>query len=86
MDYFYTVPELISGSTLVVSGAEVKHLQKVLRKRIGETVFVVDGKGTLYEAVIEHFNRAEAGMFDRSVESSRDGTLSRCHARGCAVA
>ncbi len=72
MDYFYTVPELISDSTLIVSGAEFKHLQKVLRKRIGETVFVVDGKGTLYEAVIERFNRVEAEC--SIVRSSRPET------------
>ncbi len=53
MEYFYTDPLLITETSLVLKGGEFKHLHKVLRKKVGDTVFVVDGKGTVYESVIK---------------------------------
>ncbi|MEE9226059.1 MAG: RsmE family RNA methyltransferase [Bacteroidota bacterium] len=60
MDYFHTLPELISASTLVVAGDEFKHLHKVLRKKAGDTIFIMDGMGILYECVIERIDRMQA--------------------------
>ena len=60
MDYFYTIPQLISASSLVVTGDEFKHLHKVHRKKVGDTIFVVDGMGILYQGVIQRIDHKQA--------------------------
>jgi len=42
----------VAANYLVLSDAEHAHCTKVLRKKIGDIVFVTDGKGYLYEANI----------------------------------
>lgn len=72
MEYFYTVPQSIFRSSLIVSGDEFQHLHKVLRKKVGDTVHVVDGKGNLYECMIERIDRMQAEC--SIVRSSRPST------------
>lgn len=60
MDFFLVDPGHIHGSTLLLKGEEYKHLSRVLRKKVGEHVFVTDGKGTMYDAIIRSFSRTEA--------------------------
>ena len=50
MQLFYT-PD-ISGKTYTFSIGESKHCIKVLRKKIGDELYLVDGKGNLYETVL----------------------------------
>ena len=52
MEYYYTPPDLISGSHLSIEGEELSHLIHVMRKRSGDTINVVDGTGTLYTVQI----------------------------------
>lgn len=60
MDYFYTPPSLIRNTSLVIQGDELHHLSKVLRKKVGETIIVVDGKEHAYKAVLESISRSSA--------------------------
>jgi len=48
MNLFYT-PDL-TGSTYHLNGEESNHLIRVLRFKKGETIFLTDGKGTLFKA------------------------------------
>ena len=50
MQLFYT-PE-ISEKIYTFSRGESKHCIKVLRKKIGDELYLVDGKGNLYETVL----------------------------------
>ncbi len=59
MDYFYVQPDQIIGNAIVLRGEESKHLARVLRKNIGETVFVTDGNDRMYEAVITEIGKPE---------------------------
>ena len=52
MDYFYVNQEDISSHGLILRGDESKHLVRVMRKKIGDRIFVTDGNDTMYEAVI----------------------------------
>ena len=52
MEYFYTPPLLVHLPHLVIEGEEFSHLTHVMRKTIGDAIRVVDGEGTMYEAVI----------------------------------
>jgi 16S rRNA (uracil1498-N3)-methyltransferase len=60
MDYFYTPPSLIKGRSLSVQGEELHHLSKVLRKKVGEAIIVVDGEERAYKAVLESVSRSSA--------------------------
>jgi 16S rRNA (uracil1498-N3)-methyltransferase len=53
----YTPPESISEKELVIAGAEFIHLTRVLRKRPGDVLRVVDGCGTACLAEITRFDR-----------------------------
>jgi 16S rRNA (uracil1498-N3)-methyltransferase len=60
MDYFYAPPSLINNKSLSIQGEELHHLSKVLRKKVGETIIVVDGKEHAYEAVLESITKSSA--------------------------
>jgi len=60
MDYFYTPPSLIQSRSLSIQAEELHHLSKVLRKKVGETIIVVDGRKHAYKAVIESISRSSA--------------------------
>jgi 16S rRNA (uracil1498-N3)-methyltransferase len=60
MDYFYTPSLLISSKSLSIQGEELHHLSKVLRKKVGETIMVVDGEEHAYKAVLESITRSSA--------------------------
>ncbi len=52
IDFFYTPPELIKDDFLEITGEELTHISKVLRKKIGDVIFATDGKGFIYECKI----------------------------------
>ncbi len=60
LDYFYCPPESIKDSFLVIEGDEFTHLTHVMRKREGEFIRVVDGKGMAYDAQISSIKKKEA--------------------------
>jgi 16S rRNA (uracil1498-N3)-methyltransferase len=60
MDYFYTPPSFVRGTALVIQGEELHHLSKVLRKKVGETIIVVDGEEHAYRAVLQSISRSSA--------------------------
>lgn len=53
MRRFFITPEAISGNRAVIQGQEARHLATVLRLVPGDTVELVDGKGTMVKAEIE---------------------------------
>jgi len=57
MEYYYTPKENISENSLVITGDEAKHLNKVLRKNTGEEIYVTDGHKNLYKTVIDNLSK-----------------------------
>lgn len=55
MQLFYTTD--IEGDWLTLGEEESRHCLQVLRKRKGDVVIVVDGRGGFYEAVVEHTDK-----------------------------
>ncbi len=49
---FFTEPKYISNKELVISGNEAHHLSRVMRKKQGDIIWVVDGEGGAYEVEI----------------------------------
>jgi len=59
-DYFYTEPTNISEGILEIKGQELKHLSRVLRKKVRDIIEVVDGQGNLYTAILTKINKETA--------------------------
>ncbi len=51
-EYFYIPADHIIDQHIAIVGEEAKHIARVLRKQPGDMIWVVDGKGKAYEAVI----------------------------------
>ena len=58
MEYFYAQSNDIGSSEITLRGDESKHLARVLRKKEGEVVFITDGKGRMFDTVIEQIGSA----------------------------
>lgn len=57
---FYTPPENIQGDEVTITGDELRHLAKAMRKRIGDVIWTVDGEGNAYEVQLIEINRERA--------------------------
>jgi 16S rRNA (uracil1498-N3)-methyltransferase len=59
MELFYTPPETINlaNKQILISGQEVHHIAKVLRKKVGDTLYCTDGIGSLFHTVIEEIDQ-----------------------------
>lgn len=59
-DYFYTSPDLIRDGMAAIKGEEFAHLVHVMRKKTGDGIRVVDGKGTAYDVVLDDLKNKTA--------------------------
>lgn len=59
-EFFYTKPENISNNFVEIKGEELKHLSRVLRKKVREIVYVVDGRGNLYTILLTEIKKQVA--------------------------
>ncbi|HZV13426.1 MAG TPA: RsmE family RNA methyltransferase [Candidatus Kapabacteria bacterium] len=57
MESFYVSPEHISADQLVLTDEEAHHCTRVLRKKAGDEILVIDGKGKAYRAIIANITR-----------------------------
>lgn len=60
MDYFFVDPKDVHDRVALVRGDEFKHLSRVLRKKEGELVVLLDGEDHWYEAVIQLIDKTHA--------------------------
>jgi 16S rRNA (uracil1498-N3)-methyltransferase len=80
MDYFYVKLEDVTSHGLTLRGDESKHLIRVLRKNVGDRIFVTDGNEMMYEAVIADIGKTDtrctiAAMHRKYHEPSLDVTI-----------
>ncbi len=68
VDYFHCPPEGWAGDTISIAGEEFSHLVHVMRKKEGDAIVVVDGRGNACGAVISRIGRHEATC---AIESRR---------------
>ena len=52
-DFFYSPPELIMGDIVQIQGDEFRHLVRVMRKKKGDVIKVVDGNGFVYTVILD---------------------------------
>lgn len=60
MELFYVESDDIHDGVLFLRGEEYRHLSRVLRKKIGDHIFVTDGRGSMYDVIIREFERTAA--------------------------
>ncbi|RJQ31232.1 MAG: 16S rRNA (uracil(1498)-N(3))-methyltransferase [Peptococcaceae bacterium] len=53
MPRFFVSPAQIKDKSVIVTGPDVLHITRVLRLRAGDLITILDGRGGIYEAVIE---------------------------------
>jgi 16S rRNA (uracil1498-N3)-methyltransferase len=53
--YYTTGPN--NSDDLIISGEEVHHIKDVMRHKIGDEIYVSDGKGSIYKSLIETINK-----------------------------
>jgi 16S rRNA (uracil1498-N3)-methyltransferase len=80
MDYFYVNLEDVTSHGLTLRGDESKHLIRVLRKNVGDRVFVTDGNEMMYEALIAKVGKTDtqctiAAIHHKYNEPTMDVTL-----------
>lgn len=56
MQIFYHSEINVNDNDLIISDSEHHHLNKVLRKKINDKVYLTDGNGYLFEATINNIN------------------------------
>lgn len=80
MNQFFTLPEQISSTHIILTGQEAKHATKVLRKEIGDSIDITDGAGTCYTGEVEHIGKNElrASIKDRSHFKAPSTTIELC--------
>ena len=80
MPFYFAEIKDISERTITLSGAEHRHLSKVMRVRKGATVTVTDGAGMTYDCFVAKVGRQETELTIINVsrergEPSRDVTM-----------
>lgn len=60
MDYFYCPPEQISSGSIVIDGDEFAHLVHVMRKKVGDEIRIVNGRGTAYDVRLDELKKKTA--------------------------
>jgi 16S rRNA (uracil1498-N3)-methyltransferase len=56
-DFFYCHTSTIVGESIRLENEEAKHLVRVLRKQVGDHVWITDGVGTAYEAIVKDIGK-----------------------------
>jgi len=80
MDYLFYTPSLEPGDAFFqLDETESKHAVRVLRLKEGDSVRLVDGRGGLYEAVMEDAHPKRAQLSIRSVEENYQRLPYRLH-------
>ena len=64
---FYT--NSISGDTLILKDQEAVHCALVLRKKVGDIIYVIDGKGNRYKSGIDKLSKRDVECTILSTES-----------------
>lgn len=70
MSFYFAEIKNINDETIILDGAEHRHLSKVMRAKKGEMITVTDGAGMAYDCFIARIGRAETelGIVNRSRE------------------
>lgn len=60
--HFFVDPNNVRGDVMSIVGDEFHHAVKVLRKKEGDTLVAVDGKGAVYTGIIERLEKGALSL------------------------
>lgn len=60
MDYFFTPPFNIKSDQIIIENNEFVHLVHVMRKKVGDVIYVIDGTGIMYEVALKEIDDKKA--------------------------
>jgi 16S rRNA (uracil1498-N3)-methyltransferase len=65
---FFISPTQITGTSIAITGEDVRHIATVLRMKAGDALLLCDGQGTEFTATIASIDRAEvrAGIVNQT--------------------
>lgn len=71
MRYFFIEPAALLKPTIAIEGSDVRHMKRVLRLKAGDPIRLFDGKGSVYEAVIQRYvaDRVELQVIKKLLET-----------------
>lgn len=74
MNLFYSPPETIHGSKIMILGQEAVHITKALRHQVGDEISVTDGVGNLYIGSISAADKrsVEVTISEKNSEKPRN--------------
>lgn len=73
---FYLPAEEIHGREAVLRGKEAHHVTRVMRRKVGETITLFDGKGHEYQGVILKILKQEVALsLERRTEQNQKGIV-----------
>jgi 16S rRNA (uracil1498-N3)-methyltransferase len=75
VDFYYALTSCIDEGILKISGTDFVHITKVIRKQVGDEVFVVDGLGSIYHCSISNIskNYLLANIISKSESTNENG-------------
>ncbi|MCL2121657.1 MAG: 16S rRNA (uracil(1498)-N(3))-methyltransferase [Clostridiales bacterium] len=82
MERFYVDPDRIRGKEARIRGEEFRHLQQVLRLKVGDTLEIFDGKGKGFSGRLAELDKQQAVVrLEAPVTEQRDSVLRVCLAQ-----
>jgi 16S rRNA (uracil1498-N3)-methyltransferase len=57
-EFYYAIPDQIDDSNIILINEEAKHLHQVMRRTVGDIVYVTDGMGHIYESIISLISKS----------------------------
>jgi len=60
IELYYSEPEKFSDNSVTVSGAEFRHIAKVMRHKTGDEIYVTNGIGKIFCTELKSISRTEA--------------------------
>ena len=61
-EFYYSDPEKISDSQIILDRNESKHIASVMRHKVGDGIYITDGIGNVYETVISEIGKSEVNL------------------------
>lgn len=80
IELYFTPPELVKADEVIITGDEFHHSVHVMRNSIGDTIFITDGKGSIFTSRITKIdnNQLFARILERRVYENRAANIRFC--------
>jgi 16S rRNA (uracil1498-N3)-methyltransferase len=80
IELYYTPHKYISGDTLLLHNDEYKHAVKVMRHKVGDTIYITNGTGSIFNCEVVNIerNKLTAKILDEIIDENRLDNIFFC--------